>query len=117
MVTATCSCRSGLGAQAGLAGFFVASLQNRYAASIMVSATCSCRSGLASLFLVAARQTAAVLLLWQLRPGTRIARLGAQAGLAVFLSLRSKTAMQHRSWFLRRAPVAAGSLLYFLSLR
>ena len=33
------------------------------------------------------------------------------------LSLRSKTAKQHRSWLLRRAPVAAGSLLYFLSLR
>jgi len=27
----------------------------------------------------------------------------------VFLSLRSKTAKQHRSWLLRRAPVAAGS--------
>src|SRR6476661_367867 len=82
--------------------FPVASLQNRYAASIMVAATCSCRSGLASLFLVAARQTAAVLLLWQLRPGTRIARLGAQASLAlVFLPLRSKTAKQHRSWLLR----------------
>src|SRR6478735_7391070 len=40
------------------------------------------------------------------------------SGLAlVFLSLRSKTAMQHRSWFLPHAPVAAGSLLYFLSLR
>src|SRR6476646_2538935 len=83
----------------------------------MVSATCSCRSGLASLFLVAARHTAAVLLFWQLRPGTRIARLGAQAGLAVFLPLRSQTAMQTRSWLLRRAPGPAGSLLYFLSLR
>src|SRR6476646_7333165 len=40
------------------------------------------------------------------------------SGLAlVFLPLRSKTAKQHRSWLLRRAPVAAGSLLYFLSLR
>src|SRR6478735_2908039 len=56
----------------------------------MVTATCSCRSGLASLFLVAARQTAAVLLLWQLRPGTRIARLGAQAGLAVVFSSRAQ---------------------------